>query len=76
MTLVMGLVMTSLLSPSKSGMVDYTEDLAAELSREFELVFYHDPDNVPTVADRWGEVRPASACPRDRPGIETVTCRP
>ncbi len=49
-----------LFSPMKSGMVDYTEDLAAELSGEFDLVFYHDEKNVPTVAGQWGDVRPAS----------------
>ena len=49
-----------LFSPTKSGMVDYSEDLAAELSSEFRLVFYHGPDNVPTGLEQWGEVRPAS----------------
>ncbi|MEW6072746.1 MAG: hypothetical protein AB1726_09175 [Planctomycetota bacterium] len=49
-----------LFSPKKSGMVDYSEDLAAELARAFRLVFYHAPGNEPSVAGRWGEVRPAA----------------
>lgn len=49
-----------LFSPTKSGMVDYSEDLARELRERYELVFYHGPDNVPTKVGEWGRVRPVS----------------
>jgi glycosyltransferase involved in cell wall biosynthesis len=46
-----------LFSPKKSGMVDYSEDLADQLRERYELVFYHDTGNEPTVVREWGTVR-------------------